>query len=165
MYRGSQYKLSGDSLKNFADTFNAESDFRHIKIYPIEEETFIDDGIIKNELTGQTIGFDWEIRDKYFKDGKFSFSTLGQFERKIIKPSIELSLQCDKNETAVIVGWHEDWKKEVLKMVRLSTDNEDQRGGIRYTKHFKVYSYENMSELKAMLDRAFQQGKFNHSVF
>ena len=55
MYRSSKYELSDQSLKAFAKLFNEESTFNHIKIYPIEKETFIDDGYIKNELTNQTI--------------------------------------------------------------------------------------------------------------
>lgn len=165
MYRSSKYELSEQSLKVFAKLFNEESKFNHIKIYPIEKETFIDDGYIKNELTNQTIGFDWEIRDRYFENGVFKFDTLGQFERKIIKPSIELSIQCDKNQTAVLVAWHQDWKNENLEMMRLSTDNADQIGKVRYTKHFKIYRYANISELKAMIDRAFENGEFNHSSF
>lgn len=165
MYRGSKYKISEESLKRFSELFNGENEFKHIKIYPIKEETFIDDGYIKDDLTGQKIGFDWEIRDKYFKNGVFRFETLGQYERKIAKPSIELSLQCDKNETAVLVAWHQDWKNENIEIMRLSTDNQDQIGKVRFTKYFKVYNYENISELKAMINRAFQNCKFDHSIF
>ncbi len=50
-------------------------------------------------------------------------------------------------------------------MMRLSTDNADQIGKVRYTKHFKIYHYANISELKAMIDRAFQNSEFNHSSF
>lgn len=165
MYRSSKYKLSEESLKLFAELFNRESEFNHIRIYPIEEETYVDDGYIKNELTGQKIGFDWEIRDKYFENGIFAFNTLGQFERKIIKPSIELSLQCDKNQTAVIVAWHQDWKKENPEVMRLSTDREEQVGKVRYTRYFKVYKYSDISKLKEMISKAFQTCKFDHSAF
>ena len=50
-------------------------------------------------------------------------------------------------------------------MMRLSTDTTDQIGKVRYSKHFKIYHYDNISELKAMIDRAFQNGEFNHSSF
>ncbi len=41
MYRSSKYELSDQSLKAFAKLFNEESTFNHIKIYPIEKETFL----------------------------------------------------------------------------------------------------------------------------
>ena len=165
MYRESKYEISAKSLKYFAELFNEEDKFPHIKIYPIEEETFIDDGYIKNELTGQKIGFDWEIRDKYFENGVFRFDSLGQFERKIIKPSIELSIQCDKTQTAVIVAWHQDWKKENPEIKHLSTDHEDQIGKVRYTKFFKIYKYSDIENFKKMIAYAFATNKFDHSVF
>lgn len=56
-------------------------------------------------------------------------------------------------------------ENENPEMMRLSTDNADQIGKVRYTKHFKIYHYANISELKAMIDRAFQNSEFNHSSF
>lgn len=165
MYRGSKYDISEKSLNHFAELFNRENRLKHIKIYPIEKETFVDDGYIKNELTGQKVGFDWEIRDKYFENGVFRFDSLGQFERKIIKPSIELSIQCDKTQTAVIVAWHQDWKKENPEIRCLSTDSEDQMGKVRYTRHFKIYRYSELSNMKEMISRAFDADKFDYSIF
>ncbi len=169
MYRPSQYEFSDVSLKRFAKQFNSEESYDYIKIFPIESETFVDDGQIVNEKTGQSIGFDWEIRDKYFNNGVFPFKTLGQFERKIKKPSIELSIQADTNETAILIGWHDDWKKEKLVRRKCSTDKNDVDDSLRYTSHFKLYTYSGknsqLSEFKAMLDRAFATGKFDHSAF
>ena len=78
MYRASKYDISWESLYNFAELFNRESKFKHIQIYPAKEENFIDDGFIRNELTGEKIIFDWEIRDRYFKLYKITERFLGE---------------------------------------------------------------------------------------
>jgi len=63
------------------------------------------------------------------------FSTLGQYEGKFIKPSIQLSIQCDSTETAIAVAWHEDFKKENKIKLTLDTDySEKQFGTVRYTR-------------------------------
>lgn len=165
MYRSSKYALSAESLNKFSVLFKAESSYPNITINPIEKETFVDDGFIRNESTGETIGFDWEIRDKYFANCKFTFDSLGQFERKIIKPSIELSIQCDSTQTGIIVAWHQDWKNEAKVSKKLATDTYDQDGQVRYTKHFKIYSYKEIKKFKEMLARAFATKEFNHTIF
>ena len=90
---------------------------------------------------------------------------MGQYERKIIKPSIKISLQCDSTETEVTVAWHEDWKREKIVQLNLASDSHDQSGKARYTEHFKIYLYKNIAELKEMLNRAFEQRKFNKNSF
>ena len=165
MYRPSMYNTHDKSLSNFANIFNNCKEYKYIKIKPIEEETFDNDGIIINENTGESFGFDWEYRDKYFSNCRFVFDSLGQYERKLRKPSIELSLQCDSTETGVIVAWHQDWLKTNKINRTLSTDSQDEFGTVRYTKLFKIYSYENISELKRMIDNAFNLGELNQKAF
>lgn len=159
------YDKHDTSMEKFVELFNKSLAYPNIKIYPITEETFIDDGNIVDTITGQSIGFDWEYRDKYFKNGVFQFETLGQYERKIIKPSIKISLQCDSTETAVAVAWHEDWQLEDIVKLKLSTDSNDQLGKVRYTKEFKIYFYDNIADLKKMLNRAFDLKQFNKESF
>lgn len=165
MYRASMYDKHDTSMEKFVKLFNNSLSYPNLKIEPITEETFIDDGNIVDEKTKQSVGFDWEYRDRYFSNGVFSFDTLGQYERKIIKPSIKLSLQCDSTETAVAVAWHEDWRLEDIVKLNLATDSKDQLGKVRYTKHFKIYFYENIAELKKMINRAFEQKQFNKNSF
>lgn len=165
MYRASMYDKHDTSMKKFVDLFNNSSAYPNLTMEPITEETFLDDGNIVDTATNQSIGFDWEYRDKYFSNGKFQFSTLGQYERKIVKPSIKISLQCDSTETAVAVAWHEDWMLEDITKLRLSTDTHDQFGKVRYTKYFKIYLYENITELKKMLNHAFEQKQFNKNSY
>lgn len=165
MYRPSMYSIHDKSLNKFADIFNNCNDFKHITIKPIDEETYDNDGIIINNNTGESFGFDWEYRDKYFSNCKFSFDSLGQYERKLRKPSIELSLQCDSTQTGVAVAWHQDWLKENKITRNLSTDTVDEMGTVRYTKSFKIFSYENISELKQVIDNAFKTGELNKTDF
>lgn len=165
MYRPSMYGIHDESLSRFADLFNTCDEYKHILIEPITKETFDNDGDIKNINTGQSIGFDWEYRDRYFSNCKFSFDTLGQYERKLIKPSIDLSLQCDSTQTGVIVAWHEDWLLENRITRSLSTDTNDQLGTVRYTHSFKIFSYEEISNLKEMIDNAFRLGEYNRNSF
>lgn len=54
---------------------------------------------------------------------------------------------------------------EDITELRLSTDTHDQFGKVRYTKYFKIYLYENITELKKMLNRAFEQKQFNKNSY
>lgn len=166
MWRPSKYQEHNLSLDKFKDLFNNCGYYNNIIINPIEEETFEDDGYIIDTNTQQKIIFDWEKRDRYFSNGKFRFDSLGQFERKIRKPQIKLSLQCDSTDTAVAVAWHEDWRRENRIDLNLSTDYiNDEYGTVRYTKSFKIYKYSEMEQLKAMIQRAFDNNEYNKSTF
>lgn len=166
MYRSSLYQKSDETLKKFSRIFNMDKTYPHLRFIPNQTETYDNDGIIYNELTGTFIGFDWEYRERYFSNCNFQFNTLGQYERKLIKPSIQLAIQCDATETGIAVGWHEDWLKENQKNLNLLTDNpQKQYGTVRYTKNFKIYSYENLENFKKMLNEAFSKHKFNHESF
>lgn len=97
MYRKSLYKKSDESLKSFSRLFNLDKSYLHLRFIPNRTETYDNDGIIYNELTGTFIGFDWEYRDRYFSNCQFRFNSLGQYERKLVKPSIQLAIQCDNS--------------------------------------------------------------------
>lgn len=166
MYRPSKYNLSQASLEFFANKFNSLPGFQNIKWIVITEETFDNDGYFIDLKTGKTIGFDWEIRDKYFSEGKFDYKTLGQYERKTKKPTIELSIQCDKECCAIIVAWHEDFKAEQIEKIQLATDtNVKEDGQTRYTEHFEIYKYSELIEFKKMINDAFKQNLRNHNLF
>ncbi|MFQ6605544.1 MAG: hypothetical protein ACE5D8_08330 [Fidelibacterota bacterium] len=166
MKRPSMYDHHEKSLKTFVELFNAAEDGLPLVMQIYQTENYRDDGIIVNTRTGKRIAFDWEIRDKYFEHGVFKFDTLGQFERKIKKDEIGLSLQCDKQESAVLVAWHQDWRREKPQTVRLKTDfPAKERGTIRTTRHFKIYRYGAITEFRSMIHRALQSGCFDHGVF
>jgi len=156
MYRPSFYNKHDETMNSFAKLFNECKECSNLKMVPITKETFIDDGEIIDEKTGKRFSFDWEYRDKYFSNGIFKFDTLGQYERKIVKPSIQLSIQCDSTATAIAVAWHEDFKKENKIKLSLATDySKKQYGAVRYTHAFKVYFYKDIVEFKKMIQRAF----------
>lgn len=166
MYRPSTYDKSQISLMYFADIFNACPVEANIRWEYIRTETYDNDGCFLDIETGRTFGFDWEIRDKYFANGVFSFSDLRQFERKLQKPSIKLSLQGDSTCTAILAAWHEDFLKGDRIPVSLSTDYaQNQTTYTRATKEFKVYKLEDMPEFKKMIARSLRSEAYNHTVF
>lgn len=166
MYKKSLYNNWCESLKDFSRVFNFNKSYPHLRFIPNRTQTHSNDGIIYNELTGTLIGFNWEYRDKYFSNCQFQFDSLRQYERKLVKPSIQLAIQCDNTETGIAIGWHSDWLNENQKNLNLATDgSEKQYGTVRYTKKYKIYDYENIIEFKAMLNRAFSTGKFSSESF
>lgn len=166
MYRPSMYNKHNETMTKFAELFNNSPASPHIEMRPNLEETFDNDGIFIDTVTKESIGFDWEYRDRYFADCKLVFPTLGQYERKLKKPSIQLSIQCDSTETGVAVGWHEDWLQEEREKRSLRTDSsQKENGSTRYTTRFKIYSFEQMDSFKDMVARAMQKKEYSSKVF
>ncbi len=166
MKRPSMYNRHEASLKAFVEKFNNVKDDLRLVMQIYNTENFRDDGVIVDTKTGKRITFDWEIRDRYFKSGKFVFKELGQFERKLKKGEIGLSLQCDQDETAVMAAWHEDWLKEKPRKKKLRTDQKsDEFGMVRYTRHFRIYFYKKIGEFRKMISKALIKSSFNHTVF
>lgn len=166
MKRPSMYQRHEDSLAKFVDLFNNCRDGLPLVMQVYQVENFRDDGIIVNTRTGKRIVFDWEIRDKYFNRGTFQFKELRQFERKIKKDEIGLSLQCDREETAVLVAWHNDFLKNDPLEVKLSTDYQwNEHNLVRATRAFKIYQYSEIKEFRRMLNRSLSDTRFDSSVF
>ena len=166
MKRPSLYQQHEKSLLKFTDRFNSIKDGLPVVMQIYQTENFRDDGIIVNTRTGRRISFDWEFRAKYFSKGKFRFKELRQFERKIKKAEIGLSLQCDREETAILVAWHADWLESKPIPVKLSTDFEwSENNLVRGTTKFKIYTYDQIGDFRAMLFRALGKDQFNHLAF
>lgn len=166
MYRPSMYNKHDESMFYFAELFNTCSVREEIEMRPNTKETYDNDGIFVNISAGIKIGFDWEYRDRYFTNCKFAFPTLGQYERKIRKSSIQLSIQCDSTQTGIAVAWHNDWMREMRETRSLATDYEEKEQGIiRYTNKFKIYSYQEIGSFKQMISRAMQTGIYSSDVF
>lgn len=167
MYRPSTYHISQASLEYFANRFNAIQEYKNVRWEYIQEETFDCDGFFIDICTGKTIGFDWEIRQNdAFSNGEFNFPTLGQYERKIQKESIDLSIQSDKEISSIIIAWHDDFKKEDVTSMTLATDtSEKENGHTRYTSNFKIYHIEDMLLFKKMIATALKTGIKNHTIF
>ncbi len=166
MKRPGMYQQHEESLREFVEKFNGVKDGLPLVMQIYHTENFRDDGIIVDTRSGNRIVFDWEIRDKYFQSGQFRFPEVGQFERKLKKGEIGLSLQCDCDRTSVLAAWHEDWLREKPKKVALKTDYpQAEQAQVRYTPHFKIYPYSDLKALRAMLYKALRTGTFNHEVF
>jgi hypothetical protein len=166
MKRPSMYDQHERSLKRFADLFNGVRDGLPLVMQTYHTENYRDDGIIVNTRSGKRIAFDWEYRDRYFESGKFPFQRVGQFERKLKKDEIGLSLQCDRDETAVVVAWHTDLLREKPVKRGLATDSErEEQGTVRFTEHFRIYHYSDLKTLRRMLHCALQTETFDHTVF
>ncbi|NQT96676.1 MAG: hypothetical protein HQ562_02940 [Candidatus Marinimicrobia bacterium] len=166
MKRPSMYQRHEDSLLKFTNLFNAVKDGLPLVMQIYQTENYRDDGVIVNTKTGKRVAFDWEIRDKYFSNGKFQFKELRQFERKIKKEEIGLSLQCDREETALLVAWHEDWLLSDPIPVKLSTDYKwSEHNLVRSTRHFKIYLYSDLKIFRSMLVRVLKSETYNHTVF
>ena len=165
MYRPSMYNKHDETMNKFADLFNNCGVCENIEMRPNPEETFDNDGIFIDIETNEVIGYDWEYRDRYFAYCKLAFPTLGQYERKLRKSSIQISLQCDETETGIAVGWHEDWLEEERKRVSLKTDYAKREyGGTRYTDKFKIYSYDEISEFKSMIAQAMRMKIYAYKI-
>lgn len=166
MKRPSLYQQHEDTLKHFTDIFNNTKDGIPLVMQVYHTENFRDDGVIVNTKTGKRVAFDWEYRDRYFKSGIFRFKTLGQFERKIKKAEIGLSMQSDSDETAILIAWHQDFKREKEQKVTLKTDhNYREYGSVRYTNKFKIYKHIEITEFKRMVFRALKTDAYDHTVF
>ncbi len=166
MKRPSMYQRHEDSLAHFTELFNTCRDGLPLVMQVYRTENYRDDGVIVNTRTGKRIVFDWEIRDKYFSNGKFKFKELRQFERKIKKDEIGLSLQCDKEETALLVAWHNDWLRTEPFPARMSTDfTWNEKNLVRATDKFKIYPYSTIAEFRLMIGQALRRDIFDHSVF
>lgn len=166
MYRPSMYGKHDETMLHFAEIFNASQVCKNIEMRPNPTETYDNDGIFIDVNTNRAIGFDWEYRDRYFANCKLAFKSLGQYERKLKKPSIQISLQCDSTETGIAVGWHEDWLQEEREKRALLTDNPwKEKGSIRYTTRFRIYSFEEVDSFKDMIAGAIALQIYSSKIF
>ncbi len=153
-------------MNNFVDLFNSLPVHKNIEMRPNSIETYDNDGVFTDISTNRSIGYDWEYRDKYFANCKLAFKSLGQYERKLKKPSIQLSLQCDSTETGIAVGWHEDWLTEERERKDLMTDYyQNENGIVRYTENFRIYSFEEAERFKNMVAGAMKLQLYSSEIF
>lgn len=166
MYRPSMYDKHDETMLNFAEKFNKSPVCRNIEMRPNPVETYDNDGIFIDINTNRLIGYDWEYRDRYFEHCKLKFKSLGQYERKLRKPSIQIALQCDSTETGIAAGWHEDWLREERERRALRTDSLwKENGYIRYTTRFKIYSFDQIDSFKNMIASALQLQMYSSEIF
>jgi hypothetical protein len=169
MYHSNKYDESNQSLERFGLAFNkiayqlgSEFYFNISKI-----ENFRDDGSIIHTKTGKRILFDWEKRHSYYNSfGQFAFKTFGQFERKIRKPEIELSIQCSTDETGFCIAWHNDFRNEVVVNVGSKTANGGKEfDGKRFTKNYLEIPYVDMAKFYQILLNAVNNNTYDCNSF
>lgn len=168
MYHPEKYSHHNDALSKFCTLFNqtATALDNLITMNPSPTENFREDGEIVFKPGNQKILYDFEKRFSYYENyGNFKFDTFGQFERKIQKPEISLSIQCSKNENGFIIAWHEDYKNERVVYLNSKTSNGSENTGKRFTKNFKELKYTEMDKFYTMLYKAFTNNCFNASCF
>jgi len=135
-------------------------------MHPSATENFREDGEIVFSSGNRKILYDFEKRFSYYDNyGCFKFDSFGQFERKIQKPEISLSIQCSKNENGFIIAWHEDYKNEDIIYLNSKTANGLEKTGKRFTKKFKELRYTEMQIFYQVLLNAFTKNSFNATSF
>lgn len=169
MYHPNKYKEHDDSLNRLIKAFNevAIKMGNEVQMYFQEQENFRDDGGIVYIETGQKILYDFEKRHNYYDTCKgLKFSTLGQFERKIAKEEIKLSIQSCSDESCLVIAWHEDYKSESKEFINSATENgENEKNAKRFTRDFIEIEYARLDILYLILVDAFKNETFNKKCF
>lgn len=169
LYHPDKYKKHNQALKTFVDGFNAiaSSKGSEIEMYIQNIENFRDDGGILFKKDNIQILYDFEKRFKYYDScGNFVFYSLGQFERKIRKEEIKLSMQCSTDEKCFLIAWHDDYVKEEKKKIGSATaDGSKEYDGKRFTKDFIELSYDQFDKFYDILLYAFKNNSFNKNSF
>lgn len=134
-----------ESLQRFIEKFN------RIEPHNIhaEENTqqFIADAFFI--VQGTKLKFDWEKRWIHWIGGvTYPFSSLYQFDRKF-KFEVDLTVQCNKTESAIVVAWHKDFGLPFTSRTMTSKGKIDDR--IRETRKFMTFSMNELQGLKAFI--------------
>ena len=169
MYHPDKYSEHNLALKKFIRHFNKVSKHNgnELSMYFQTTENFREDGGIVHYPTNKKILYDFEKRFKYYESyGNFKFPTLGQFERKIKKPEIKLSIQCSTNEDGFLVAWHEDYYLESQETVgSVTADGSKESTPKRFTRDFREFSYQQFGDLYQVLRFAFKKDEFNKKSY
>ena len=169
MYHPDKYENHNTALKKFIGAFNkvASQKGGKLEMYYQEVENFRDDGGIIYKPRRSRILYDFEKRFSYYDTcKKFKFASLGQFERKLRKPEIKLSIQVSTDEKCFMIAWHADYKKEerILLGSKTATGRKEYDGK-RFTKDFIELSYGQFDKLYDILLYAFEKRAFDKSSF
>jgi hypothetical protein len=168
MFHPDKYMPHNKALDKFISIFNSVSkkEGALLKMMQSEIENFREDGEIIFLPNGAKTLYDFEKRNRYYDTCGFSFKDFGQFERKIQKPEISLSIQCSKDEKCFCMAWHEDFKKEQIKYIGSVTGRGNKEyTGKRFTTAFKELKYSEMDQFYKILVKAFSSNNFNSSCF
>lgn len=165
------YPVHNTTMMSFAMRFNSIDDGINLMIMPNRYERFTNDGSIALTDQGLSVGYDWEHRNNgYDSVDEFEYKRYGisQYGTKLAKPSIKIALQESKDETGLLVVWHEDFKKDLVEVNLPSQTKKNRREPMGCTKYYTEYNIttdEGIAEFRQMLYRAFMAGEYNHTVF
>ena len=165
MYRASKYNISQASLEFFAKRFNEAPNYRNLEWRYINEESFVNDGYFIDVGTGKSLGYDWEIRDNYFENGRFKYNTIRQFDRKMKKASIQLSIQGDRDCMAFIAVWHNDLRRNPSFIQKSKTDYGYENAVVWETNLFQLYRLEEIDQFKDMINYALVNNIYDYRAF
>jgi len=136
------------SLKRFIYKFN-QAPPKDISMSMWAEEKFVHDGTIN--LLGVIVPYDWEKRQDWHGE-KFPYLTLGQLERKFDpEKGIELTIQCNVEESYFVTAWHKDFSSEIIEVSRETDYEQKEKGKMRVTRKFKIFSYNDIAGFKRWL--------------
>ncbi|WP_418178993.1 hypothetical protein ACNSOO_08705 [Aliarcobacter lanthieri] len=169
MYYPNKYEEHNIAQRKLIEIFNQTANKlgSEVEMYFQEHENFRDDGGIIYKSTGEKILYDFEKRHTYYNTYKnFRFTELGQFERKIQKNEIKLSVQISTDESGLILAWHEDYVRKNVNYIKSKTeDGKGEINGKRFTSDFIEISYKNIEIFYHILVKAFKEKKFNKESF
>jgi hypothetical protein len=168
MYHPQKYTAHNEALGRFCHAFNtmAATQAQPVSMEPSAYENFRDDGKITHHLSGKVILYDFEKRNSYYNCCGFPFKEFGQFERKIDKPEILLSIQSCRDEQCFCIAWHEDFKKEEIRYIGSATGSgRKEHSGKRFTLKFRELRYSEMDIFYEILLRAFAYDRYNALSF
>ena len=110
-----------------------------------------------------SIKYDFEKRFNYYSSyNEFQFQDLGQFERKIAKKEILLSIQSSSDETGFLFAFHYDLLKEEKKFISSKTSTGYEKTAKRFTKKFLEISYEDIALFQKMLLNCYEFKNFSY---
>jgi len=169
MYHPNKYDEHNQALLKLIHEFNkvAAQKGKAVEMYYQETENYRDDGGIIYNKTSEKILYDFEKRHNYYDScNNLKFDTLGQFERKIKKAEIKLSIQCSSDERCFVIAWHEDYKKELKAYIKSETaDGKGEKNAKRFTKDFIEIKYSEMDKFYDILLYSFENNSFNKKSF
>ena len=166
MYHAELYDTHNSSMESFIKLFNECNTEKNLVMVANREETYKHDGLFIDLESGRTFGYDWtRSKSKIFRNGGLIYERLACIESKLKIPSSKLLITSDIAETAVAVAWHDDFIKEQIDTFLFAAGGEKVERQIRYTKHFKTYSYENIADFKLIIKRALDTQTYNKKIF
>ena len=170
------YPTHEETLARFMTRFNnvlyegCDLEFYNLCMLRLRKDSYKNDGTFVQIDADKCCGYDWQCRHTgYDTLGAFEYAKwgLGQYNTKLVKPSIKISLQISRDETGLLVAWHSDYEKVVD--VKLSSETKKNRtekvGNTYFFTEFDIRTDEGVLAFKKMIYDAIREQKFDHTIF